>query len=73
MELHKILVEDTASIREWCKDIAMELNTEKTKTMFIGSRQRMATLGNSNTLHIKLIKTALQTVDCEKNVRREDS
>lgn len=38
----------------------------KIKTMIIGSRQRIGTLGNENTLHVKIADATLLNVHCEK-------
>lgn len=51
------------SIHELRNENKLVSNKEKTRTMIKGLRQRLATIGNTNILHIKIGNTSLQNVD----------
>ena len=54
------------SISKWCDNNKMVINTNKTKGMLIGSRQRRATLQIDNILKVTVGDTTLHNVTCEK-------
>ena len=44
----------------------MVINTDKTKTMLIGSKQRLSSLNSDSVLSVVVNDTCLQNVSCEK-------
>ena len=64
-EINDKLRDDMASIETWCERNKMVINASKTKTMIIGSRQRLSTLG-TNVLSIDINDMTLQDTSCEK-------
>ncbi len=66
-DLNIKLQEDMVRINEWCVLNKMVINTDKTKTLLIGSSQRLASLpDNANDLTVSLQGITLQAVDHDK-------
>ena len=65
-EINKRLNKDAGIVSSWCDNNRMIINTEKTKSMLIGSKQRIALLGHPSSLSIIVNNSLLKNVNCEK-------
>ena len=65
-EINDKLTVDMCSISNWCKANKMVMNTNKTKTMLIGSQQRLPTLNDVEKLSVEVNGCVLANVELEK-------
>ncbi len=64
MEINDKLTDDMNVINTWCKANKMVMNTDKTKTMLLGSQQRLSKMNER--LTVKVNECILENTDCEK-------
>ena len=65
-EISMKLNEDSINIQKWCKDNKMVINTDKTKSMLICSKQRRRTLPENDVLSVLMGGRQLNNTNMEK-------
>lgn len=63
--LNTKIEEDMDNVSKWCRNNKMVINGNKTKSMLVGSKQRLSSLPNAK-LSIAIDGTPIQNVYCEK-------
>ncbi|KAJ8034837.1 hypothetical protein HOLleu_21844 [Holothuria leucospilota] len=65
-DINEKLTADMCAISKWCEVNKMVMNTHKTKTMLLGSHQRLSKFIENETLSVEVNGCLLENVECEK-------
>ena len=65
-DINDKLIADMCAISKWCEVNKMVMNTNKTKTMLLGSHQRLSKFKESSTLSVEVNGCLLENAESEK-------